>query len=124
VRAFDLTRTIVFNGREYASVEEMPAEERRLYEEALRQAGPLFTGGGRGGVSVSTDLQTRILHNGREYRDPEGLPAEVRLQYERAMGGARPIEPGDGPLAGRVVITVVKAFAWALAIWLLLKIAL
>jgi hypothetical protein len=30
-----ITHSIVFNGKEYASVEEMPAEVRPLYEQAV-----------------------------------------------------------------------------------------
>jgi hypothetical protein len=74
---------IVVNGREYASVDEMPAAERQLYESALASlTGDAAKSGIQPHVNVQT--KTRIVVNGKEYRSLEELPPDLRRIYETA----------------------------------------
>ncbi len=86
---------IEFNGKIYASVEEMPPEERKVYEEAMR----LLAEGkekGLGGLmkevkEVSGSHQeveiraVKIVVNGQEYTSVEGMPPEARKIYEQSI---------------------------------------
>jgi hypothetical protein len=94
----NINRKIVVNGREYASVEEMPSDVRRVYEQAMVEAGTALHATGEGGVKA------KIVFNGREYANVDTMPEGVRGLYEtvmeavRAQGhtvpGAAPLEPG------------------------------
>jgi len=84
---------ITINGREYDGPDEMPADVRHLYEDAMRQALPalkdqdgngvpdLFEGTGSG--RARTFLSSRITINGKTYRGVEEMPPDVRETYER-----------------------------------------
>jgi hypothetical protein len=128
VRTVEITQKIIFNGREYAGIEEMPADVRRLYEEAMRQAGMLPAGAVGARMAVSTDVRTRIRYGGREYRSPEQLPAEIRPLYEQAMAEsprfeARLVGPEAGSMAGRVIMKLGAAVVVALLLWWILGLA-
>ncbi len=81
---------IIFNGREYASVDEMPADVRRAYEQlqavfadADRDGTPDILEG-IGAVNIQT-VTTKIVFNGQEYTSVDEMPAEVRRAYEQAL---------------------------------------
>ena len=77
------------NGREYASVEDMPADLRDAYGRALSAIGGGDTtrqfniagtpSSARGG------LTTAIVFNGTDYASVEQMPDDVRRLYERVM---------------------------------------
>ncbi len=110
---------IVVNGQEYASVEEMPADVRAVYERALRLAADANAGGASTGmtasgagtapeqVTVSTvRTTTRYIVNGREYGSLDELPPEVRTAVRHAAGGTPALPgaraestPGENPYA-------------------------
>jgi hypothetical protein len=108
-----LEKKIVVNGKEYASVDELPPEERRLYESAMQMLGDrdgdgvpdlLQQGAGTADISVST---TQIVADGRVYRDASELPPEARARYEAAMrrldadgNGVLDVLEGGAPTAG------------------------
>jgi hypothetical protein len=73
-----VTTKIRCNGQDYASGEEMPADVRRAYEQAM--ASLKISGGVQGGRS-----STKILLNGMEYGSVEEMPTDVRQLYERAI---------------------------------------
>ncbi len=73
-----VTTKIRCNGQEYASGEDMPADVRRAYEQAM--ASLKDSSGVQGGKT------TKILLNGREYGSAEEMPTDVRQLYERAIG--------------------------------------
>jgi hypothetical protein len=113
MRTVSFTHKIVFNGKEYAGVEEMPADVRRLYEEAVRQAGSLL---GAGACGEAPRAQTRVVFNGAEYRSPEELPSDLRPLCEQAMAsaglGGGPCPPPEGPspaLAGSRIAAEAKS---------------
>jgi hypothetical protein len=87
-----MSTKIVFNGKEYASVEEMPAEVRQAYERLMRMAAAIPKGPARvfqktfslnlGGTPIAS---SQIIFNGRKYASAEEMPPEVRQAYERVM---------------------------------------
>lgn len=102
---------IVFNGREYSSIEDMPRADREIYEKAMaampdvdRNGIPDIADGalgafagilghdGRGGSATGTSFGSEakpkmmITVNGTQYHSLEEMPAEVREVYQRAMG--------------------------------------
>lgn len=84
-------REIVVNGKSYGSVEEMPADVRRTYEEAVARMG-----GGEGGVASrpsrpSRPLSPPILENRgglEERRSGSWVGAILRALFWMAVGGA------------------------------------
>jgi len=84
---------IVFNGREYDSVEQMPPEERQQYLLVVSALGDK-DGDGVPDIlqqSGSGDIQDSIIYEGREYKDRRELPPEVREAIERTP----PLHPGQ-----------------------------
>jgi hypothetical protein len=75
----NIKRRIIVNGREYASVEEMPADIRHAYEQAM--AGAAAEGQG----NTPTGPRTRVIFNGREYASLDEMPEEIRTLYNAAM---------------------------------------
>jgi len=77
---------IVIDGRVYNSVDEMPADVRARYEQAmasLRQEIPQTTQ-----TPPSASLLTsgmKFVVDGQEYNHLEDLPPEARAKYEQAM---------------------------------------
>lgn len=91
---------IVFNGRAFDSVDQMPPEARRQYFQLINLAGDA----NRNGVpdvleqarTSSVIVKESITFNGREYRDQSELPAEARAVLER------PHSPHLGPPEARI----------------------
>lgn len=97
---------IVFNGREYAGPEAMPAGVREAYERALRLAAdagrtgvPEQLNGGAPGDVVHI-YHSSVTVNGRTYDGPDDLPPPVRRLYEQAVGQA-----SGGDVAGAAEAT-------------------
>ena len=65
------------NGKEYGSVEEMPADAREAYQKA------------RG---MSRMRAAKIIFNSQEYESVEAMPEDVRRVYDKVM---RVAETGD-----------------------------
>jgi len=118
-----------FNGREYGSVEEMPAEAREAWEKAKSRSG---------GVVVPS-IPGRITFNGKSYESIEEMSPGDRALYEGVMrtvrdkaveGGAGreapPLrgqgaeEPSSAPVLVRriLVAAVLVALAWFLTSWM------
>lgn len=86
---------ITVNGVGYDSVEAMPAEVRRVYEQALARMPELAarTGGavretiegGGSGLESRTVVRQKFIVNGNEYESLDAMPADVREQYQLAM---------------------------------------
>jgi hypothetical protein len=91
----NISRKIVVNGREYPSVEEMPSDVRRVYEQAMAGAGTALHATGESGVKA------KIVFNGREYANVDTIPDDARGLYETAMEAVRAqghVVPGAAPL--------------------------
>jgi len=91
---------IIFNGREYSSADEMPADVREAYERITKTFADSDGDGvpdvieGLGGNTVSTTTG-KIVVNGREYSSVDEMPPDVRQIYER-MTKMRADSDGDG----------------------------
>lgn len=128
-----LPTRVIFNGKEYRSVEEMPPSVRTQYEKLLASlpdddkdgvpdllqgdhaaatftsvSGVDYTGSGnRAAPAGAPDILIEV--NGVQYRSPADMPADVRETYEKMMalldrdGDGRPDFLDERSLAGRVV---------------------
>jgi hypothetical protein len=84
--------TIIFNGKAYHDVEEMPADVRQAYEQMLgmfadkNQNGlpDLFEAAQAGGMRQTT-TSTNIIYEGELYHSLDELPPEARAKYKNAM---------------------------------------
>ncbi len=74
----DLKRKFIVNGRQYASIEEMPEEIRQAFQKSMSC--------GHGVVHVNTE--TKIVFNGKEYAGIEDMPGDARETYEKIMKAA------------------------------------
>ena len=64
-------KPIVVAGRAYNSVEEMPAEVRRVYDLAVAAQN-----------EANVQDSIKIVFNGREYADLDSMPEDVRKLYQ------------------------------------------
>jgi hypothetical protein len=86
-------KLIVIDGKTYRSVEEMPEDVRRNYENAMRgldqnQNGvpDAFEGSGSFQSATANVINTnKIIVNGQVFDGLDQLPPEVRAKYEQAM---------------------------------------
>ena len=83
---FNVKRKFIVNGKEYASVEEMPPELREAYEKAVR------SGAGVRIEKPQISVESKIVFNGQEYRSLEAMPEEVRRVYQSVM---KSVETGE-----------------------------
>ena len=85
---------IIFNGKTYSKVEDMPEEVRQAYQQALAHLADADKNGipdimERGDAgNVIAIQQSSISFNGREYKSVGEMPAIVRRLFEMAMGQA------------------------------------
>jgi len=88
--------TIVFDGKTYNSVDEMPLDVREAYRQVIgifadkNQNGLPDIFEGTGDVSTQNiNIQgnsTAIIYDGKKYDSVDQLPPEARQKYEQAMG--------------------------------------
>ena len=67
---FDMGRKYVVNGKEYGSIEEMPADVRQTYEKATDSV---------------LGIKKKIVFNGKEYENAEAMPSDVRQMYDELI---------------------------------------
>ena len=91
---------ITVNGQHYESPDEMPAEVRRQYDEAMRAIGPALPAGtvsdsthvlgGSAGPGVHGDVVIRktIMVNQQTFKSVDEMPLEARRLYENAVARA------------------------------------
>jgi hypothetical protein len=83
--------SIRVNGREYASVDEMPADARQAYERAresitsAQHGGPLGLLGKGAPGDAHRLLDAAIVFNGQGYASVDEMPAVARQLYEGVM---------------------------------------
>src|SRR5215510_14396380 len=105
------SKFIIIDGKTYKSVDEMPEDIRKKYEEALQnldkdrngvpdmlESKNLFEDKNQDGMpdafeglaalagKVKVTGSTKILVNGQTYDTIDELPPEIRAKYEQAMG--------------------------------------
>ena len=74
---FNLKRKYIVNGKEYGSVEEMPANIRQIYEKAASRGTNLLAG--------LENTNKKIVFNGQEYENVESMPSDVRQMYDETI---------------------------------------
>jgi len=87
-----MNNQIIFNGKTYNSVEEMPAQERQAYEAIMgafadkdRDRLPDILEGGSVTTSIVQLGSVPVFYQGRQYQNLDELPPEARARYEEAM---------------------------------------
>lgn len=74
------------NGREYASVDDLPPDLRRAYAHAVAHGSDAHDLTQPGGdVTLGIPAHSRIVFNGREYADVSQMPQEVRKLYDDVL---------------------------------------
>lgn len=83
---------IVFNGQEYAGVDEMPPDVRRDYERTMALMADRDADGVPDALEASAVhaaaqevTTTRVFVDGKEHTDPDRMPPEARRFYERLL---------------------------------------
>ena len=99
-------KLIVIDGKTYKSVDEMPEDVRKSYENAMRQIGssPNIVSTSGENLDVFADKNnngmpdafegmvanvfstTKIVADGKAYNSLDQLPPDIRAKYEKAMG--------------------------------------
>lgn len=81
---------ITVNGVEYESVEAMPADVRKVYEDTMAKvsmlgdAKPSIVEGQFGPIHLKSVVRKKIVVNGGTYDDEDSMPADVRQQFDAA----------------------------------------
>jgi hypothetical protein len=83
--------TISFNGKTYNSIEEMPADQRAIYEQLMA----FMKDENNNGIPDMFEgdviqkmvgmANTRVVVNGQEMQAVDSLPPEARAKFEKAM---------------------------------------
>lgn len=90
-----MANIINFNGKTYTSLADMPADERRLYEQLMGAFGDqnqdgvpdMFEGlvGASAGGQPVVHAQTTIVYNGQVYHSLDQMPPAVRADYAQVQ---------------------------------------
>jgi hypothetical protein len=105
---------LVFNGREYASVDEMPEDVRRLYRDAIALAA-------RGGSNVKVLSHTELWFNGKKYGSADEMPPDVRVVYDGVTKKIDANQRRSAASPGRSLFSVVStASLIILLVWLVI----
>lgn len=94
---FNVKRKYIVNGKEYASIEEMPADIRQAYERAVS---------GKGGFThenISSLSAGKIVFNGQEYESIDLMPLDIRQMYETIM---KSVGEGNMSVTGKAGINM------------------
>ncbi len=85
-----MTSKISFNGKDYASLDDMPPDVRAAYQQIMgifadkdQDGTPDIFQGGQ--ANVISNSSTTIVYNGQTYSSADDLPPEARQKYEAAM---------------------------------------
>lgn len=90
---FNVKRKYVVNGKEYGSLEEMPAAIREVYEKAVGKAHGTEHG------NIPAVSSQKIVFNGQEYESVNTMPPDIRQMYETVM---KTVNEGKISLTGNV----------------------
>ena len=104
---------IHFNGREYASPDEMPVSVRAEYDRAIGET-PLLHSGAR----LAAKLNAKIILNDTEFNNPGEMSVDDRRLYHDALAALFPASiavsvseaPKINPKKGWLIVVVVSNF--------------
>ena len=102
---------IRFNGREYANVDEMPADVRAAYDRVVDDTPPLHSG-----ARLAAKLKAKIIVNGTEFNHPGEMSVDDRHLYHEALEVLFPPDivvstgevPGDNGKKESPILRVVR----------------
>jgi hypothetical protein len=105
---------IEFNGREYASADEMPVRVRVAYERFLHETPVLHSG-----ARLAAKLKARIIVDGAEFDHAGEMSVDDRGVYHEALEALFPpgiaISMSEPPKARRKKLALMVVFASAFA---------
>jgi hypothetical protein len=112
---------IQFNGREYASADEMPVSVRAAYDQAIGET-PLLHFGAR----LAAKLNAKIILNDTEFNNPGEMSVDDRRLYHEALAATFPASiavsvseaPKIKPKKVWLIVVIVGIFAGAVYFWL------
>ena len=118
---------IQFNGREYASADEMPVGVRAAYDRAIHETPVLHSG-----ARLAAKLNARIIMNGAEFNHAGEMSVDDRHLYHEALEAVFPpdiavsvsepqkISRRKGRNGGKVLLIVVvgSLLAGVVYLWL------
>lgn len=87
-----MEENIIFNGKTYRSVDDMPPDVRQAYESLMQIMADKNQNGvpdlfeGQLSRQVQSTRTTNIIYNGQSYNNLDELPPEARAKYEAFMG--------------------------------------
>ncbi|MDB2318305.1 hypothetical protein OAK85_01750 [Mariniblastus sp.] len=81
-RSYTTSKSYVFNGKKYASLDDMPEEARTAFER-LRSGSPEFE-------IEKTVTKTTYEYNGKKYDSLEDMPQEIQALLEDKDGNGIP----------------------------------
>ena len=76
---------IQFNGREYASTDDMPVSVRAAYDRAIAEKPVLHSG-----ARLAAKLNAKIIMNGAEFNHAGEMSVDDRLLYHEALEAVFP----------------------------------
>jgi len=120
-REREVQTMIEFNGREYASTDDMPIKVRAAYDRAMAEKPELHSG-----ARLAAKLNAKIIMNGSEFNHAGEMSVDDRHLYHEALEAVFPpnitVSVSEPPKLRRkkVMLIVVGAsiFAGALYLWL------
>ena len=126
---------ITVNGKTYSSVDEMPPDVRRQYEQAMQSAMADRDGNGvpdifehptsaGSATSVGVNSVQHFTVNGKSYDRIEDVPAEFRHAMEKAMSRALTSTTMATTSQARLRLPGIQADASSIGKWIILIAAL
>jgi hypothetical protein len=109
---------IRFNGREYASAEEMPPSVREAYTRAVGDTAVL-----RSGARLAGKLNAKVIVNDREFSSPCELPVAERRLLQDALAALLPndlalsVEEARRIRRRKILVTVAVLTAMAATVY-------
>ena len=112
---------IQFNGRDYASADEMPVSVRAAYDHAIGET-PLLHSGAR----LAAKLNAKITLNDTEFSNPGEMSVDDRRLYHEALAAVFPASiavsireaPKIKPKKVWLIVAIVSIVAGAVYFWL------
>jgi hypothetical protein len=112
---------IQFNGREYASTDDMPIKVRAAYDRAIAEKPELHSG-----ARLAAKLNAKIIVNGSEFNHAGEMSVDDRHLYHEALEAVFPpgimVSVSEAPKLRRKRMLLIAAgvcvFAGAVYLWL------
>ena len=117
----ELKTMIQFNGREYASTDDMPVRVRAAYDRAIAETPELHSG-----ARLAAKLNARIIMNGAEFNHVGEMSVDDRHLYHEALEAVFPasiaVSVSEPPKIKRkkmlLMVVGVGVLAAGLYLWL------